>query len=465
MTPLNSIPIRWKLTLWHSALFGGIMLSFILGSLGFFYVYLLQHQDAVLKEDIEVIQQFLRLPLDDEFRSAVQSHAPEEYERFCEVWSESGGLLYRSAELSGHALGPPPSSSDTIPRFIFTSLKFENGTRWRVVGSPQRSGGHGVFLRLAVSEQPILDELWNAARILGILFPFVILLVAAGGYVMAGRVLKPIELMSATARRISTESLDDRLPILNASDEFGSLATTLNDLLERVRRSLDQMKRFTSDVSHELRTPLTAMRSVGEVGLHSDRSISEYREIIGSMLEENDRLTNLIDKLLFLSRADAGRLPLERSSFSLSGLVEELAEVMKILAEEKGQTILTEVHEVLEVLADRGLLRQAIMGLVDNAIKYSPTNSHIRISLSADDSSWNIVVQDEGPGISLEHQDRVFDRFSRIDGPLTRRIDGSGLGLSIVQWIVHAHAGSVTILPNTGKGTAFRISLPRSLTR
>jgi len=456
----KTLPIRIKLTLWHTLLFGCILLLFIAGSLAFFYLYLLQHQDAVLKEDLEIIQQFLYLPLDVGFRDHLQTHAPQEYERFAEIWSGDGRLIYRSPELEERTLGGPPTGADSTQRFNYHTTELPDGGRWRVVGGYHRSRDQLVYVRLAVSEEPLKGELYYAGIVLGSLFLFLLLLVAVSGYLFAGRMLKPVELMSSTAARISAKNLEDRLPVLNPRDEFGLLATTFNNLLERVSASFTQLKRFASDASHELRTPLTALRSVGEVGLQSDRSPAKYREIIGSMLEENERLTGLVDKLLFLSRADHGNLLPDRTVVKLPDLVVEIVELMGVLAEEKSQTIVTQVEDGCEIAADRGLLRQAILDLVDNAIRYGPVNSSIRLSVSRDPETMFIDVADQGPGIPPDQRELIFDRFYRLDESRSRQAGGTGLGLSIVRWIVSAHGGSVSVLERTGPGSVFRISLP-----
>ncbi|MBM4161771.1 MAG: HAMP domain-containing protein [Ignavibacteria bacterium] len=461
MTAWKNLPIRIRLTLLHTMLFGGIMLLFVIGSLGFFFLYLKQHQDAVLKEDLEVIQQFVRLPFDAEFKDLVQSHDPQKYERFCEVWSGDGSLLFRSQDLGDQALGPAPAAADSTKSFNYQSLLFADGTRWRVVGSYHRSRGEAVFLRIAVSEEPLYDEISDAAVVLLTLSPLVLVLVAASAYYVSGRMLSPVELMAATARKISAENLDDRLPVLNPKDELGLLAATFNDLLERVHRSFDQLKRFTADASHELRTPLTAMRSVGEIGLQGTSTESEYREVIGSMLEENERLTDLVEKLLFLSRADGGRLPLDRSLFNLPDLIRETADLMGVLAEEKKQSISVNVPGVLPLSADRGLLRQAILGLIDNAIKYSPDHSSIRVTASVSGNGLIYIdVINEGPGIPPEFREEIFERFARVKAHEVEGARGTGLGLSIVRWIVHAHAGTVQVSDGEGHGSVFRVALP-----
>src|SRR5229473_4554091 len=191
--------------------------------------------------------------------------------------------------------------------------------------------------------------------------------------------------------------------------------------------SFDQLRRFTADASHELRTPLTAIRSVGEVALQEQKRPAEYRDVIGSMLEEVDRLTRLVESLLTLSRADAGHLQLQRMDMSLLALTREASSMVEVLAEEKGQRIDIDGDGSLIVSGDRLILRQAIVNLLDNAIKYSPLGSRILVRVeSGGDKQVFLDVVDQGPGIPDEHQPHVFDRFYRVDQARTRQWGGAG---------------------------------------
>jgi heavy metal sensor kinase len=267
--------------------------------------------------------------------------------------------------------------------------------------------------------------------------------------------------MATQSQKISAERLSDRLPIQNPQDELGKLGLTFNDLLARLQAAFDQLRRFTADASHELRTPLTAIRSVGEVALQDQKSVPEYRDVIGSMLEEVDRLTRLVESLLALSRADAGQIQLQRTHISLLALAREAGSMVEVLAEEKGQQLDIDGDASLAVDVDRLILRQALVNLLDNAIKYSPANSQIsvRVGKGADNQA-TVDITDHGPGIPREHQAHVFDRFYRVDKARTREWGGAGLGLSIARWAVQAHAGELTLKSEEGQGATFRISLP-----
>jgi len=282
-----------------------------------------------------------------------------------------------------------------------------------------------------------------------------------GGYYLARGALSPVERMARRAQEINAERLGARIDVENPDDELGLLAKAFNETLARLERSFEQLKRFTSDASHELRTPLTAIRSVGEVGLQEDGGSSHYREVIGSMLEETERLSRLVESLLTISRADSGQIRLKQTTIALLPLVREASSLLDVLAEEKRQTMSLEGDESIRVKADSVMLRQVVINLLDNAIKYSPCEGRISIRVSKRDPSMACVeIKDSGPGIAPEHREKVFDRFYRIDEGRSRDAGGgAGLGLAIAKWGAEAHGGRLE-LDSTTTGSTFRLLLP-----
>jgi signal transduction histidine kinase len=259
--------------------------------------------------------------------------------------------------------------------------------------------------------------------------------------------------------------LTERLPVDNPRDELGRLATVFNQTLMRLEASFGQMRRFTADASHELRTPLTAMRSVGEIGLRGRRDPAAYREVIGSMLEEVDRLSLLVDRLLTLSRADSGESMLSRDRVDLCELAEEVTNQLGVLAEEKQQSLLVQAGRPSVCVGDRMVLRQALLNLVDNAIKYSPVGGQIAVKVSTTGGGMAVLdVSDTGPGIPMDLRPRVFDRFYRADRSRSRENGGgTGLGLSIARWAVEVNGGQLTLEDSEGAGATFRITLPNTV--
>jgi signal transduction histidine kinase len=240
---------------------------------------------------------------------------------------------------------------------------------------------------------------------------------------------------------------------------MGRLAVVFNETLGRLEASFEQMRRFTADVSHQLRTPLTALRSVGEVGLREHRDDAAYRSIIGSMLEEADRLASLVDRLLTLSRAETRQAKLSTDEFDVRELAEEVADHLEVLAEEQGQSIEVEQVGTPHAYADRFVVRQALINLVDNAIKFSPSGGRIQIRVEEASGEAIVDVIDSGAGIEPSAREHIFDRFYRGADSATQ---GAGLGLSIAKGAVEATGGRLTLASSSAGGSTFRIALPRA---
>jgi heavy metal sensor kinase len=318
--------------------------------------------------------------------------------------------------------------------------------------------GQPVIIQVAQSEAMMQAELTDLGFLLLVALPAGVALAGLGGYLLARRALKPVDLMAERARSITAAKLDERLPVDETNDELGRLATVFNATLARLEGAFGQMARFTGDVSHELRTPLTAIRTVGEVSLREPRDPKSYQHVIESMLEETDRLSGLVDRLLLLSRAESGHAPLTREAIDLAALAEEVASHLGVLAEERDQRIVVDRKALARVVGDRVMLRQALINLVDNAIKYSPSGSVIRIGVDGSPNASIVEVQDSGAGIAPDRREHIFDRFYRGANHGLR--DGAGLGLNIAKWTVEANLGHLAYEPRTTGGSTFRITLP-----
>jgi heavy metal sensor kinase len=321
--------------------------------------------------------------------------------------------------------------------------------------------GRSVVLRVARSEERLREQLSEVLKVLVLGLPLVIALAGLGGYLLARRALAPIDHLAVEARRVTAERLHERVSVPNQHDEIGRLAAVINDAFSRLESSFDKLRRFTADASHELRTPLAVLRGIGEAGLVETRTPAEYKEAIGSMLEEIDRLTTLVDTLLRLSHGDAGSVQLSREPLDLGQLTREVVSSLAVLAEERRQRISIESAEGVSIRADRLVLREAITNVIDNAIKYSPMEASIAVSILDDGDCAVVEVADQGAGIAAEHRERIFDRFFRVDSSRSRDAGGTGLGLAIAKWAVEINGGSIRVDAGATSGSAFRISLPK----
>src|SRR5258708_7193474 len=440
--------VRSRLTLWYVLVLAGLLALYAGVASLFLFLSLREDFDQNLLKDVETIEGMLTKEPNGgvSLHSSHPGAAEPRTGHFIEVWSPQGSLLYRSAELQDQTLGGPPGLDEGLRDPSPSTMRLPNGTRARLASSVYHIEDQRVVLRVAYSEEGLWRELGEFGEVVLLGFPIALLLAGFGGYALARKALGPIDSMATQTKKISAERLGDRLSIENPEDELGKLGTIFNDMLGRLQAAFDQLRHFTADASHELRTPLTAIRSVGEVALQDQRSPAEYRDVIGSMLEEVDRLTRLSESLLALSRADAGHVQFQREEIPLLRLAGEARSVVDVLAEEKRQEIDIEGDTNLFVSVDRLILRQAIVNLLDNAIKYSPTESRILVRVqSGGDEQVFLDVVDQGPGIPGEHQPYVFDRFYRVDKARTREWGGAGLGLSITRCAVEAHGGSITL--------------------
>jgi heavy metal sensor kinase len=320
---------------------------------------------------------------------------------------------------------------------------------------------YGFRLAFAQDATELKESLRSLTVILLAAVPCAIILALIGGYFLAGRALSPVSAITKKAREITAERLSERLPVSNPNDEIGRLASVFNDTLARLNSSFEQLRRFTADASHELRTPLTSIRSVGEVAMRGSHNGVSYREAIGSMLEETERLTRLLDNLLTLASGDSGRVHLAPRSFDITLLIEEVVDELRILAEEKDQTVSVSQQSPITVKIDRATIRQAITNVLHNAIRYTQAGGHIGVMMrTTDDGKAVIDITDDGPGIPEAERTKVFERFYRVDKARSRTEGGAGLGLAIARWAVEVNKGRIEFLEKGGPGSCCRIMLP-----
>jgi len=458
--------LRTRLALWYVAGLAALLILAWAGTCSLLFWQLRGQLSQFSVQEIETVEGLLyftpngRLLVRDDYHNHRESR--DVIERYVEVLGPTGDLLYRNQRLQGRMLGGPAFAGEGVGGYSPRSTRLSDGTRVRVVSRVHVLDGRRLLIRLAHSEEPLFERLRDLFVASLVVLPAVLLGAGLAGYALARRALSPIERMAQQAREITPANLHARLPVDDNDDELGELARVFNQTLARLERAFEQLRSFTSDVSHELRTPLAMIRSVGEVGLQKEGSRAEYRDIVGSMLEEVNRLTSLIDSLLTIARADSGHIQLHRAPIALMELVRASAALFEVLMEEKSLHLQITGDEHTHIHGDALFLRQALMNIVHNAVKYSADGGVITIRiLPASDARVLIEIEDSGPGIPPEDQPRVFDRFYRVDKARGRESGGAGLGLSIAKWAVEAHGGTLTLESEIGHGSLFRIALPR----
>lgn len=313
----------------------------------------------------------------------------------------------------------------------------------------------------AFDASDVTESIRSLALILIAGIPVGLLLALLGGYFLAGRALSPVKTITGKAQDITADNLSERLPVQNPHDEIGHLAAVFNDTLQRLEGSFDQLRRFTADASHELRTPLTSIRSVGEVALKKAMDKKDYQEAISSMLEETERLTNLVDNLLILARGDSGKGKLSVLPVDVSSLVCDVAEELRILAEEKKQELSLTIEKNVVTKVDKETIRLAVSNILHNAIRYTQEGGMVEVNLAgAENGEVRIDIIDNGPGIPDTEQNSVFERFYRVDKARSREKGGAGLGLAIARWAVEVNGGSIAFCDRDKPGIHCRIVLP-----
>lgn len=459
--------IRSRLTLWYVGVMAAILLTYVLSASFLLRRDLHAQLLRFAIQDLETVEGLLyfdnsgAMQFHDNYHNHPESKLIQE--RLLEVRSLSGELLYRNDRLADQALGGNAVPGEGEASYSAQEVILADGVRVQRVSRQHIMDGHPLLLRVAYSLEPLNEQF--RAELLAMLFPMPFILGVAGGgaYYLARHVLKPLRQMSHQAEVISGDRLHERLPV-KQSDELGQLANVFNAMLERLEDSFEQLRRFTADASHELRTPLTLIRSVGEVGLQTNTTPAEYRDTIGSMLEELNRLTRLVENLLIISKADAGQIGLEQTTFRAIDMARDCAALLDVLVEERAQQLTVLGDDAVLVHGDRLLLEQAVLNVLHNAIKHSPAGGVIVVRVLRRGNLVVFEVEDNGPGLSADQRARVFDRFYRVDGGRSPSQGGSGLGLSIAQWTARAHGGNISVETSTSSGCTFSIAIPATET-
>ena len=330
---------------------------------------------------------------------------------------------------------------------------------------PEAGGQIGAIIAGADTRSA---ELQVAQLITTIVIAFLVGIVPAVlvGRWIAGRALEPVDRMITEVREITDgRTLHRRLPVPMERDELGRLAETLNQMMTRLERSFAALRRFTADASHELKTPLTVVRAGVERAITRPGVPPETLAPLEETLQEVNRMTELLDSLLTLARADEGRADLHREPVDLREIIEEAGETGELLAEHAGVGIEIRLPPQPLVLAvDRSRVRQLALNLIENAVKYTPRGGQVSVELAGDDGRIVFTVADTGIGIAPGDLPHVFDRFWRADSARTRTSEraGTGLGLAICKWIAEAHGGTIEVQSRPGRGTTFTVGLPRS---
>jgi len=461
--------IRFRLTAWYAGLLGALLVLF-----GIFIYFTLDRfleaglRDTLAKEAQTIGETLLHDVVqngEDYVVGEIEEHfAPRIMGRFVRVTRPDGTVLYQSGV--PHSGQFDPTAVAVQHPEAFPSWREEHlptGGELLIYGAPyvERTGTKYLIEAGAPHEQ-VERVLHGLVLSLGIALPVIVAIAIGGGYVFMRNALKPLDEVATTAERITSRNLNERVPISPTGDELEKLSVSLNRMMARLEESLHHINRFSADASHEIRTPLAIIRGELEDAFQSPHVSPELKQTIGSALEETERLSRIVEQLLEMSRLEAGEALFERSRFDFAELTKATVDQLRPLAEDKKLKLSVDVGNPVEIEADPIRVKQIVVNLVDNAIKYTSAEGSISVSTFPGGGMAILEVADTGIGIPEEAMSQVFDRFYRVDKGRSRQLGGTGLGLAIVKSICAAYGGTVTVKSAEGQGAVFRVELPLS---
>ncbi|MDH5563800.1 MAG: heavy metal sensor histidine kinase [Nitrospirota bacterium] len=464
---MNNASIRVRLTLWYGSALALILLLFAVALYLVMSRALREQVDASLNEAAAVAIRTLGEHRFGPFLifEDLSQDFPEIalLDKFFQIFGPAGQVTIQSSNIQSREIPLSQSAfrASLDGESTFESVQFKKGVPLRLLSVPIRQGEQLVnILRVGTSLQPTDRMLRRLLVGLYIASPVALLVSLLGGWFLAGRALRPVHAITQAARRIAAGDWSQRILTPHSNDEIGQLASTFNDMIGRLEVSFKQIRQFSADASHELRTPLTITKGETELALRRPRQSEDYRAVLESNLEEIDRMSRIVDELLFLSRADLGEIKLKMFPVQLDDLVREIQQQALVLGMDRHvQAVLTAVEPVL-IHGDDLRLRELLLNLVDNAVKYSYEGQTVELALVVEGSHAKIMVRDHGIGIAPENHARVFDRFYRTDEARAHGAKGTGLGLAICKWIVEVHHGTIELDSTVHRGSCFTVFLP-----
>lgn len=452
---------RFRLTLWWVGALGALLVLFSLGVYSLLARSVRARFDATLQAAGEVtalsvnheIEEHGGRPAgEDSIRSVLRTMHQVSFPRQSIAVYDGGRLVAAKDGVEG---------LDDLPLGLAAGFQNHAGFRVAVFAAPVPKLGTSYRIVVSQSTRSVEEELAGFRRILYLCVPVALLAAAAGGYLLARRNLAPIVAMTEEVERITSQNLHQRVAVTNPKDELGRLAGTFNDLLERLNASFDDQRRFMADASHELRTPLSVAITASQVNLEGPpREADEYREALRIVNEQLRRLKRIVADMFLLAQADAGSFSPEKAPYYLDEVIDEAVRAARVIAAPLGVEVAAAHPGETALEGDEGLIRQLILGLLDNAIRHTPRGGRVSVRMTREANEWRIDVADTGTGIPQADQSRIFDRFYRADKARTRAAGGSGLGLSIARWIAGLHSGTLELVSSTPAGTIFRLTLP-----
>jgi len=440
--------IRTRLTLWYLAIIVILLLMF--SSVAYFMLYynLYNNLDNSLQNRANSLSgATMVIPRSNELLMSFDANGT--------MTQQIGGVTVDASKLSG-LITKAVAGQNTY----LTATGTENQqVRLYATAFFNPFNGQPVVIVVGQTTTEITDVLHTFIYVIVFAMVGVIVLAGLGGLFLAERALKPVQQITKTAQNIEGSDLSQRIDV-KSDDELGRLASTLNEMIGRLEESFNRQRQFTADASHELRTPLAIVQAEATLALSKERTPDDYRKSLETISQESDYMSSVISKLLFLARSDAGKEQLNFEGVELKELITGLSANIEVLAQDKEIKFAVDAKEELTVNGDKVKLRQLFINILENAVRYTPADGLISVSLVKQESNAVVSISDTGIGIPPEHLPHIFERFYRVDKARARADGGVGLGLAIAKIIAESHKGTITVASEVGKGTTFTISLP-----
>ncbi len=464
---MNIRSIRFRLTAWYAGL-----LTCLISLFGVFIYFTLDQflernlRDALGKQAQTIGETLLREVAqngDDYVVGEIEEHfAPRITGQFVRVTRRDGSVLYQSGIPHNAEFDPAAVSAQRPDSFkSWREEHLPNGRELLVYSLPFTDAvGDKYLIEAGAPYEQVERVLHGLLLSLGIVFPIIVAIAVGGGYVFTRKALRPLDEIVTTAGRITSRNLNERVPVPATGDELERLSASLNRMMARLEESFQHINRFSADAAHEIRTPLAIIRGELENALQVPGTSADLRDTLASALEEAERLSRIAEQLLEMSRLEAGETLIERTHFDFAEMAKTTVEQMRLLAEEKNVQLKFQGQHRVDIEGDPIRLKQIVVNLVDNAIKYTGPGGSVSVSTFPIDGKAVLEVADTGLGIPEEALHQVFDRFYRVDRARSRQLGGTGLGLAIVRSICTAYGGVVGVKSVEGQGTVFRVELP-----
>jgi signal transduction histidine kinase len=450
--------LRFQLTFWNTIVILVLVSAALWGVREGLRWTLLNELDKDLAEDVKEVRLTIERfypdweKIRDELDRKARSHSARSW--YVRIFSEGGEMLWFSEKAPD--LHMPAVS-------IVRHGPYNRGP-FRLLQQHLAAGrAPAMVVRVGVTRDVVDEDVSRMTKMILLAFLFIVVAAPLSGYWLAGRATSPLATILQTTARLHPDNLSERLPLRGSGDELDQLSATMNGMLDRLAAHLEQQRAFVANAAHELRSPLAAMRTAVEVALERERTDQEYRDLLADLVEQCAALANLINHLLLLAEGDAGLLHGD-TVVRLDQLATWAVDMFQGIAEQRGLELRAKVSGPVAVRANNVHLREVILNLIDNALKFTPSRGDVTVEVSTPPRSGRaeLRVRDSGIGITAEDLPKVFERFFRADKSRQREhpAGGNGLGLSICQAIVNAYGGEIAIASTEGEGTTVTVSLP-----